>query len=590
MTYLEKINSPNDIKNLSFKSLTNLSQEIREFIIESVSGTGGHLASNLGVVEITLAMHYVFDSPIDKFIFDVGHQCYTHKILTGRKNKFNTLRKKNGLSGFPKSSESKHDCFDTGHSSTSISAALGFCVARDLEKKKYNIIALIGDGALTGGLAYEGLNNAGKLNTNLIIILNDNEMSISKNTGAIAKHLNDLRTMDFYLKTKRDIKFFLNKFPGGKNLSEAIAKLKSSFKNFVYPNIIFEQLGFYYIGPVDGHDIKKLINILNNAKKILGPILIHVKTIKGKGYKPAQEYPIKFHGTTSFNKITGHLDIDLNKKKIKTYSDFFGDILIKLSKKNKKIIAITAAMRDGTGLTKFSELYPERFFDVGIAESHAVTFAAGLAKNNLIPVVAIYSSFLQRSYDQILHDVCLQNLHVVFMIDRVGLSNGDGETHHGIYDISFLSHMPNITIMSPKNKFEFEDMINFAIDDFSSPIAIRYPRGKISCILKSHRKKIEHGDFEIIYDGDDLSIVSFGSTIKKAVRIYNFLKKEKKIEASLINARFAKPINLNLINYIKKYKKILLLEDNNGLGGFAQNLISKAIENNIYLRNIKTVL
>ncbi len=582
LSYLEKINTPKDLKRLNVFELSKLATEIRLFLIEKISHTGGHLASNLGVVELTLALHYVFNCPIDKFIWDVGHQSYVHKILTGRKNKFDSLRQYHGMSGFPKTHESIYDCFDVGHSSTSISAALGFCISRDLNNEKYSVISIIGDGSMTGGLAYEALNNAGKKNTNIIVILNDNQMSISENVGALSKHLSDLRSQPLYLNTKEDINNMLEKIPlVGDNLKKLIGKTKGSIKYFIYPNIIFEQLGFKYIGPIDGHNIEKLIQVLSSSKKMSGPILIHVKTIKGKGYEKAENAPTKFHGTEAFDIDTG---LALQTKIWDSYSDVFGKTILKLATENKKIIAITAAMPNGVGLSQFKEKYPKRVIDVGIAEEHAVTFAAGIAKNNFIPVVAIYSSFLQRAYDQILHDVCIQNLHVIFAIDRSGIVGSDGETHQGLFDISFLSHIPNMTIMAPKNKFEMISMIEFAVD-YSGPIAIRYPRGSASRILRQFNEKIILGKSEIINSGEKFVLVSFGSMADEMLEVFTKFKNEN-INPGFINARFAKPIDKETIVELNKYDYVFTAEENVKSGGFSQNLSASAKELNLPIKNL----
>jgi len=578
---LDKINSPDDLKKLDIKFLNKLAKQMRSFLITNVADTGGHLGSNLGVVELTIALHYVFNSPIDKIIWDVGHQSYIHKILTGRKNKFKSLRKFRGLSGFPKSHESEHDCFNAGHSSTSISAALGFCIARDLNQDDYKIIAIIGDGSMTGGLSYEALNNSSK--KNIIIILNDNHMSICENVGGIAKYLNELRTQPIYINTKQDINNFLNKIPVvGKNIKRLIEKAKGSIKYLIYSNTIFEQLGFNYIGPLDGHNIKKLIEVFKSAQKLSGPILIHVKTTKGKGYSCAENFPAKFHGTEAFNIKTG---LPINKSK-QSYSQVFGKAILDLASKNKKIIAITAAMTDGTGLNYLFNKYPDRVIDVGIAESHAVTFAAGIAKNNFIPVIAIYSSFLQRAYDQILHDVCMQNLHVIFAIDRAGIVGADGETHHGLFDISYLTHMPNMILMAPKNKLELINMLEFAIEKYNSgPIAIRYPRGAAQEILLEYNQEILIGHPEIISRGENLVLIFLGSMGQEILQVYDKLKANN-LNPGLINARFAKPVSQDFINILREYNYIFIAEENIKSGGFAQSVINKFLELEIYKNNI----
>jgi len=579
MGYLDNINSPADLKKLDIKQLNDVADEVRKFIINSISKTGGHLASNLGVVELTIALHYCFNCPKDKFIWDVGHQAYTHKILTGRTKKFNTLRRKDGLSGFPKSNESEYDVFNTGHSSTSISAAIGFAEARDLKGENYEVVSIIGDGSMTGGLVYEAMNNAGRNNTKMLIVLNDNEMSISKNVGAMSKYLSELRTAPKYIEAKSDVQNFFNNIPvvGGK-VNKVLEKTKEGLKYALVPTVMFEQLGIKYIGPVDGHDIAKLINVLNKIKKMKQPVLLHVLTKKGKGYKQAEKYPVKYHGIGSFKVETGE---PLKKKTNETYSEVFGKTITKLASKNRKIVAITAAMPIGTGLEFFSKMYPDRIFDVGIAEEHAVTFSAGLAKGGLIPVFAVYSTFLQRSYDQILHDVCLQNLHVVFAVDRAGIVGEDGETHQGIYDLSYLTHIPNMTVMAPKNKFEFEQMIKFAID-YDAPIAVRYPKGIAMQTLEDKNSPIEYGKFEKIYDGENIVIISVGSMMNTAISVYS-----KMIEAgykpALFNARFVVPIDESFVDDLKQnYKYIFTIEDNIYSGGFGGKFVQKMVERKVF--------
>ena len=470
---LEKINEVNDIKKLSWEELEVLSEEIREFLIEKISVSGGHLASNLGVVELTMALHLSFELPADKIVWDVGHQAYTHKILTGRKTGFDELRKYGGMSGFPKRKESDCDSFDTGHSSTSISAAMGLVNARDLLGEKHHVVAVIGDGALTGGMAYEALNNASHLKKNFIIVLNDNKMSISENLGGMSKYLNSLRTAEFYNGFKSGVESTLIHM-GGVKVAEGLKRTKDGIKQLFVPGMLFENMGVKYLGPVDGHDINALRRVFNEAKRVKGAVLVHVLTKKGNGYEPAEKNPSKFHGTEPFVIETGLPKV---KKEKPNYTDVFSAALCKLAEKDEKVVAITAAMPDGTGLKKFANLYPKRFFDVGIAEEHAVTFAAGLAAGGMTPIVAVYSSFLQRAYDQIVHDVCIQNLHVVFAIDRAGLVGSDGETHQGIFDLSFLATIPNLCIMAPKNKQELYSMLKFALK-YDGPIAIRYPRGQ----------------------------------------------------------------------------------------------------------------
>lgn len=528
----------------------------------------GHLAPNLGVVELTMALHYVFNSPQDKIIYDVGHQCYVHKILTGRKNKFNTLRQLNGLSGFPKTRESIHDIFNTGHSSTSISSAIGIATANKLSGKSDYAIAVIGDGALTGGLAFEGLNNAQIEDTNLIVILNDNQMSISPSVGNIANYLTKLRSNKFYRNSKKTIKTILMLIPFiGKYLYRFLDWIKDIFKHAILPNsVLFEQFGFSYLGPIDGHDVKELITILNRAKVAKKPVLVHVLTKKGKGYLPAENNPDKFHGVGKFNIETG----ETLSPKTDSYSKCFGDELYKVAEKNDKIIAITAAMTSGTGLTNFSKRFPNRFYDVGIAESHAVTFASGLAKEGYIPVFAVYSTFLQRAYDQIIHDVALQNLHVIFAIDRAGIVGNDGETHHGIYDLSFLSHIPNLTIMAPKDGNELKEMLNLAVN-LNGPIAIRYPKGNYTDNLIASTP-ITYGKAEIIQEGKDLSIIAFGKTVRTSLKVSEILK-DKNISTEIINIRFLKPLDKEtILNSIRKTKNFITIEDNVITGGLASSI------------------
>ena len=573
---LEKVNMPEDLKSLNLKEKEELATEIRRFIIENVSKTGGHLASNLGVVELTIAIHSVFDMPDDKIIWDVGHQTYVHKILTGRKDKFTTLRKLNGLAGFPKTSESKYDSFNTGHSSTSISVALGMARARDLKKEKNNVVAVIGDGALTGGMALEALNDAGCSNTNLIVILNDNEMSISKNVGGISMALGKIRTRKAYTKSNQYLKKSLKKVPHiGKIIIKAARKIKYGVKQLFIPNMFFEDLGFRYLGPIDGNDIEKVQDLLEMAKRLKGPVLVHVVTKKGKGYKPAEENPDKFHSTSSFDIETGK-----NKKeKKKDYSKVFGEKLECLAKENKNIVAITAAMCDGTGLSNFKKQFPDRFFDVGIAEQHALGMAAGMAKDGLIPVVPIYSSFYQRGYDQVIHDICLQKLPVIMCVDRAGIVGNDGETHQGILDLAFFSLVPNLTILAPKDFKELEQMLEFAVE-LKAPVVIRYPRGGEERAFASH-KEISLGESELLKDGNDLTIIGIGKTTKRALDVSDILEK-KGISCEVINARFLKPFdNKNILNSILKTNKVITIEDGILRGGLATSVQELIIENDI---------
>lgn len=574
--YLEKINSPEDIKKLSIDKLDILAKEIREFLINTVSQTGGHLASNLGVVDLTIAMHYCFCCPRDKFVWDVGHQAYTHKILTGRKDEFDTLRKLDGLSGFPKTNESKYDAFNTGHSSTSIAAAIGLAKARDLTGHSYNVVSVIGDGAMTGGLSYEALNNVGRDHTKLIIILNDNQMSISENVGAMSKYLSELILTQKYMNAKSGLQKSLKNLPvGGEQIYNLLYRSKGTLKNAIMPeNSMFEHLGIKYVGPIDGHDIKRMVNVLNKAKKVDIPVLIHVITKKGKGYEPAEIMPSIYHGVSKFDAKVGVVP-DYNKKE--TYSDVFGRKMLEMAARNKKICAITAAMPMGTGLSKFANLYPKRFFDVGIAEEYAVTFASGLAKGGYIPVFAVYSTFLQRGYDQIIHDVCIQNLHVIFAIDRAGIVGDDGETHQGIYDISYLAHIPNLTVMAPKNKTEFENMLEFAVN-LSGPVAIRYPRGEASEIMIAAENSVEYGKAEYIYEGEKIAVVSYGAMMDEAADVY-FGLIERGYNPTLINARFASPIDKDMIEDLaENYKYIFTMEDNIYSGGFGCLLSQRLCE------------
>ena len=561
---LEQINSPKDLKNKTFAEKKELAEEIRKLIIETVSKNGGHLASNLGVVELTIALHSVFNMPEDKIIWDVGHQAYVHKLLTGRRDKFNTLRQKDGIAGFPKTSESEYDCFNTGHSSTSISVALGMAKARDMLNEKHKVIAVIGDGALTGGMALEALNDAGFSKTNLIVILNDNEMSIAKNVGGMASFLAKLRTRPGYNRMNRVVKYWLYKIPyAGKHMVNGVQKVKAGIKHLFIPKMFFEDIGYKYLGPVDGHNIEKLTDILKLARISEGPVLIHVITKKGKGYKPAEDEPDKFHSTGAF-------DIETGKKnsKGKDYSKVFGEKLVNLAKKDDKIVAVTASMKDGTGLLEFEKEFPNRIFDVGIAEQHALGFAAGLAKAGMKPVIPIYSSFLQRGYDQVIHDICIQKLPVIICVDRAGVVGNDGETHQGLFDLSFLNTVPNLIVMAPKNFAELEDMLEIAIKS-NKPVAIRYPRGGEDQILTGNKVPVEIGKAEIIKDGEDIAIFAIGKMVATAVKVSELSDKS----IAIINTRTLKPIDRNtIISYAKRVNKIITIEDNIITGGLGETI------------------
>ena len=575
---LEKIQKPNDIKKIPADQLPALAEEIREFIIESLSKTGGHLASNLGVVELTIAMHRVFDLPKDKLIWDVGHQSYTHKILTGRKDGFETLRREGGISGFPKRSESDCDVFDTGHSSTSISAGVGYVRARELKKENYSVISIIGDGALTGGMAYEALNNAASLKSNFIIVLNDNEMSITENVGGMSSYLSGLRTASAYTDFKMDVTKALNRIPGiGPGMVDAMRKTKSSIKQIIITGMLFEDMGLTYLGPVDGHNIPQLIKTFQEAKRFEGPILVHVLTQKGRGYEPAMRHPARFHGAGPFDVKTG---LPVGKSN-PTYTDVFSTVMRKMGDRRKDVAAVTAAMMTGVGLKRFSNMFPDRCFDVGIAEEHAVTFAAALSLGGITPVVAIYSSFLQRAYDQIMHDVCMQNLHVVFAIDRAGLVGYDGETHHGIFDLSYLGSMPNMTILAPKNLWELSDMIKFAVD-YDGPIAVRYPRGEAYTGLKEFRAPICLGKSEVIHEGSRVALLAVGSMVKMAEEVQKQLKERMDMDAALVNARFVKPIDEELLrSFADTYELVVTLEENVKDGGFGERVLAFAEEEDL---------
>lgn len=584
---LDKINKPNDIKRIDPEEYEQLAQEIRQFLIDSISKTGGHLASNLGVVELTMALHIVFDLPTDKLIWDVGHQSYTHKILTGRKNQFNKLRKYGGMSGFPKRNESDYDAFDTGHSSTSISAGLGYASARNITGEDYHVISVIGDGALTGGMAYEALNNASSLKKNFIIVLNDNSMSISENVGGISRILDDVRSSYSYYDLKEDVKNTLHKLPNGDALVEKIKKTKSNIKQFIVPGQIFEDMGIQYLGPVDGHNIHKLIKIFNIAKRVDSPVLVHVVTQKGHGYAPAEKNPSRFHGIGPFDIKTGK---SLSVGKGESYSAVFSRKICDIAKNDRSVVAITAAMPDGTGLDKFKKWFPDRFFDVGIAEEHAVTFSAGLAAGGMKPVFAVYSSFLQRAFDQILHDVCMQQLHVVFAIDRAGLVGSDGETHQGIFDLSFMSVIPNMTIIAPKNGWELENALEFALEHFYGPIAIRYPRGCAYTGLSEYVQPIEYGKSELIHEGSHICLMAVGNMMETALTTGERLK-EYNIDATIVNARFVKPIDEDMIcDIADEHELLVTLEENVYTGGFGEAVSRYTQMNGLNIRTLGIAL
>ena len=574
---LDKINNSDDLKKLNIEEKYLLADDIRKYILDIVSKNGGHLASNLGVVELTIALESVFDPNKDKIIWDVGHQSYVHKIINGRKDSIKTLRKMNGIAGFPKTSESPTDCFNTGHSSTSISAALGIAKARDLKKEKYSVVAVIGDGALTGGMALEALNHAGTSKTNLIVILNDNEMSISKNIGGINEILTKLRSKKKYNKSNDKWKKRIKSIPIiGNKTATIVSKLKDAIKQLIIPGMYFEEIGFKYLGPIDGHNIEEIEEILSEAKELEEPILIHIITKKGKGYEIAEQNPDKFHSTSSFDLKTG-LPI---KEKQKDYSKVFGDKLVSMAKDNDKIVAITAAMKDGTGLKDFANIYPNRFFDVGIAEQHALTFAAGLAKEGMIPFVSIYSSFYQRGYDQVIHDICMQNLPVIMCVDRAGLVGNDGETHQGLYDLSFFKLIPNLTIMAPKDFIELEQMMDYAIT-LNKPVVIRYPRGSESKIKFTKHQKITLGKSEILNTGTEVSIITIGNMTSLGMEIVNELKKYN-ISCDLINTRFIKPLDTSTIKKsIIKTKLVITIEDNTIIGGLSSSIKELLVDSSI---------
>ncbi len=582
---LEMIQKENDIKKLDEEQLKELANEIRQFLIEKISRTGGHLASNLGVVELTMALHLTLDFPKDKLIWDVGHQSYTHKLLTGRKDGFDDLRKYGGMSGFPKRKESPCDAFDTGHSSTSISAGLGYVAARELLGEDHSVISVIGDGSLTGGMAYEALNNASRLKSNFIIVLNDNNMSISENVGGMSKYLSGLRTAQAYTELKKGVEDTLKRIPGrGDRIVSQIRKTKSGIKQLFVPGMFFEDMDITYLGPVDGHDIRKLLKVFHEAKRVDHAVLVHVITKKGKGYAPAEENPAKFHGLGPFDIKTGE---PREESGTDTYTEVFSKVLTDIAKRDEKVTAITAAMADGTGLSAFAKRFPQRFFDVGIAEEHAMTFAAGLAAGGMKPVFAVYSSFLQRAYDQALHDVCLQNLPVVIAVDRAGLVGSDGETHQGMFDLSFLTTIPNMTVISPKNRWEMADMLRFAVD-FPYPIAIRYPRGAAYEGMRQFRAPIEYGKSEVLYEEEDIAVIFVGHMAELADSVRRSLK-ETGYSCSLVNARFVKPLDTALLEELAKdHSLFVTIEENIITGGFGEQVmdyVSRAALN-VHVRNI----
>lgn len=575
---LDSIQKENDIQKIDKKDLPQLAQEIRAFLIEKISENGGHLGSNLGVVELTMAMHLSFHLPEDKMIWDVGHQSYTHKILTGRRDGFDTLRKYGGMSGFPKRKESACDAFDTGHSSTSISAGLGYAMASQLKGDNNYVVSVIGDGSLTGGMAWEALNNASRLKRNFIIVLNDNNMSIAENVGGFSEYLNQVRTRERYQNLKAGVENTLSRLPGrGEQLIRGIRKTKNSIKQFFVPGMLFEEMGLTYLGPYDGHDIDQLMRAFKEAKQVNGAVLLHVCTQKGQGYEPAMRHPARFHGAEPFVIETGLP----KKKRIKAnYTDIFSTVMRKMGDREPDVVAVTAAMPDGTGLKRFHNMFPDRFFDVGIAEQHAVTFAAGLAAAGLKPVVAVYSSFLQRAYDQVIHDVCIQNLHVIFAIDRAGLVGSDGETHQGIFDLSYLSSIPNMTVMAPKNKWELSDMMKFAVR-YDGPIALRYPRGEAYDGLSRFRLPIEYGKWETIYDENEIALLAVGSMVKTAVEVRDRLR-QMGYGCTLVNARFVKPLDQEAIRTLQAEHQLLVtMEENVKSGGFGEAVLE-------YLNEIKS--
>ena len=571
---LEKIQGPNDVKKLSEEELPVLADEIRQFIIDKVSDNGGHLASNLGVVELTIALHRCLHFPEDKLIWDVGHQSYTHKILTGRKDGFDTLRKYHGMSGFPKREESDCDAFDTGHSSTSLSAGLGMVCARELKKEQYNVVSVIGDGSLTGGLAFEALNNAVSLKSNYIMILNDNHMSISENVGGLSQYLAGLRTAKSYTNLKKNVKASLSKMNAiGEELERNIRRAKSMLKQVFIPGMLFEDMGITYLGPIDGHNIAALTEVIEDAKQVEGAVLIHVMTEKGKGYEPARLHPESYHGVGPFIKENGKAK---KPKEEATYTDIFARTICDLAQTHPKLVTITAAMMEGCGLKGFARRFPYRFFDVGIAEEHAVTFACGLAAGGFHPFFAVYSSFLQRGYDQILHDMCMQNLPVTLMLDRAGLVGNDGETHQGVFDLSYLTMIPNMTVFAPKNRYEFQDAIAFAAD-FDAPMAIRYPKTEAVRTLKEYRQPIELGKSEWIRRGSRVALLAIGTMVETAMEVEELLAKDG-IDATVVNLRFAKPLDLAMLDEVLDYHSLIVTMEENVLSGGVGEHVCRYVE------------
>lgn len=579
-SYLDKVNSPKNIKTMSMDEMDLLAKDIRKFLVRSVSQTGGHLASNLGVVELTLALHKVFDSPTDKIVWDVGHQSYVHKIITGRKNNFVSLRQFNGLSGFPKENESPHDIFDTGHSSTSISVATGIACARDIKKEDYSVISVIGDGSITGGMALEALNHLGYINTNMIIILNDNEMSIDKNVGGMSRHLSSIIRNSTVNKVKDEVEKILSVAPGGNLISKTANKVKDSILSKFTPqeSALFDSIGVKYYGPIDGHNIKELVEMLRKAKTKKGPVLLHVITKKGKGYRYAEEQPDKYHGVSKFDIKTG-----IKPSNTKSISSIVGEKLVNMADENGKVVAITAAMPSGTGLNVFEKMHPNRYYDVGIAEQHATTFAAGLAKNGMKPYFAVYSSFLQRGYDQLIHDVCITKKPVTFLIDRAGIVGNDGETHHGMFDLTYLNSVPNIIVMAPKDTKELELMMDLSLE-IDSPLAIRYPRGNSYYLHKGKYDPIKIGEYEVLDDGKDVVILAIGNMVKQAIEAKDILLKNN-INPTIVNARFLKPMDEELLHRLMKdHKHVVTLEDNVEVGGFGSRINKFIIDNNYNIK------